>query len=427
MMADSKAKQAILRALASVPDYSALSELPQVDHKDGQQLLRWLDQSGLALSFMKKVSCSNSAVILSNKWQDTLTERRERNKVRLDDMLEEFGHLNEAFRSRGIQAVTLKGFSLAPDFFEDPRDRHQTDFDFLVDPRDIPAVAEVLYSRRYSTSRLSSSEESCFTTRLHHIPSLKDDLYSIQHHRQVDLHVSLTEHSPWLTLEVPRDSLLHAVPMKLGGIEFTALSLADRFVCQVFHAFRHSFRSWLRLSWLLEIGRFMEVHRDDDSIWFQIIERAGERLHTKRAFTFILALTRHLFQFPIPRQISSWAADGMTVPMQVWLDHFSLNWAISDWPGNLTNLFLAAEFIQDRNLRKQYLVSRLLPKRTQLSIGTLGAEEKSKSFFWNSQRWLYVTHRSRVHCRDLLHLPLDGFRWKHALGAALQGQHGFGS
>ncbi len=417
-MANGQAKRAVLRALGSHPDFSGLAVLPPPRSRKGEHLLRWLDQSGLALSLSTHSAANQTVSVLPVEWRDALAHRTERNAFRLKDMLLEFQRLNEAFRAKDILAVTLKGFSLVPDFCDDPRARHQTDFDFLVDSTNVDAAADVLGSLGYSTPRLSRTSESCFTTPLRHVPSYKDDLYALQHHRQVDLHVSPWEGSIWINMDAPRDCMQRSVALNLRGVEFHALSLADRFLGQIFHAFRHSFRSWIRLSWLLEIGRCMELHRENEALWSLAIDRAGHELLTKRIFAFILSLTNQLFHSRIPDRIQSWAADAMTPSMLAWLEHFSENWAISDWPGNLSNLFLAPEFIPDRKLRMSYLASRLLPGRSQLSISVMPKPEQSKPVAWTFQRCQYVAYRSRAHLRDLFHLPLLQIRWKLALGAA---------
>ncbi len=420
-MLNGAAKRGILLALQRVPDFSRLGSLPSPGTRRGLQLLRWLDQSGLALSFFNSVQAGENGVYLPAEWRDALNQRMQRNATRLNDMLEEFHRLNEAFRARGIFAVTLKGFSLIPDFCENPILRHQTDFDFLVDSSDVEPAAEVLHSFGYSTPRLSRSEESCFTTPLTHIPSRQDDLYALQHHRQVDLHVSLAESSPWIKLELPADCLRHATPMTLYGVKFYELSLPDRFLAQVLHAFRHSFRSWVRLSWLLEIARCMELHRENEALWDCVAERAGDGLLTKRAFAFVLSLVNRLFQSRIPPQLHSWAAEGMTSSLRAWLDHFSVNWAVSGCSGNLSNVLLAPDFIPDKNLRRRYWASRLLPTKAQLSIETMAGLRRKKPPTWHLQRWRYVLHRSTVHLKDLFRLPLHQLRWKRALLAVRPG------
>src|ERR1700688_4347136 len=168
-MRDGNAKRSVLRALKRNPDFGGLASLPPLGSRQGGRLLQWLDQSGLALAFLKCVNIHSAGVCLPDEWRNVLEARRQRNAARLQDMLQEFQRLNDAFRSRGTMAVTLKGFSLIPDFCEDPSLRHQTDFDFLVRPGDVDAAAAVLGSSGYSTSQLSYSGESCFTTPLHHV------------------------------------------------------------------------------------------------------------------------------------------------------------------------------------------------------------------------------------------------------------------
>jgi hypothetical protein len=421
LMPDANPKLKILRALKRSPDARGMAALPPLGSRRGAKLMQWLDQSGLALPFLNSANSRDADSRLPDEWHNALEGRKRHNAVRLQDMLGEFQRLNSAFRSQSVTAVTLKGFSLVPDFCEDPGLRHQTDFDFLVNPRDVDAAAEVLKSCGYSTPKLSHSRESCFTTPLEHIPSRADDLYAIQYHRQVDLHVSLTESSPWLQLDFPSRGEEGIIQMHISGMSFSSLSLESRFLVQVLHAFRHSFRSWLRLSWLMEIGRCMDLHHNDDGLWARLLEHTGECRLMRRIFAFILSLTYRLFESQIPPSLASWAEEGMTPTLRAWLEHFSEQWAIADWPGSLSNLFLASDFIAERSLRRKYLVSRLIPKRERLTIETRNTNDLERSFAWQVQRWKYVVHRAGVHLGDLVRFPLEQLRWQRALDSARTG------
>jgi hypothetical protein len=424
-MSDRFAKQNLLQALRHNPDLAGISGLPSLQTGQGFRLMRWLDESGLALSFLKSVASQDTGGCLPADWRNALESRRARNDGRLRDMLHEFRRLNDAFRSKGIMAITLKGFSLVPDFCKDPSVRHQTDFDFLIKPGDVDSAAEVLRTYGYSTPKLSYTGESFFSTPLHHAPSRTDDLYAIQRHRQVDLHVSLTESSPWLLMNFPGYDERAAIPMKVADISFCGLPLETRFLAQVLHAFRHSFRSWLRLSWLMEIGQCMDLHHANDALWIRLLDQTGNSLLMKRIFGFILTLTHRLFDSRIPCRIASWAADGMTPSLGVWLEHFSENWALADWPGSLSNLFVASDFIADPALRNEYLRSRLIPKRERLTIETPSGEVSERPLVWQIRRLKYVAHRAGVHFADLVRLPLEQWRWQRALGSARAGlDHG---
>src|SRR4029077_20698598 len=130
-MPDGRTKRIVLRALQRCPDFSGIATMPLPRSRKGRALLQWLAHSGLALSFLTRVQSHENGARLPDEWRNVLEPRRERNAIRFQDMLMEFQRLNHSFHARGILAITLKGFSLVPDFCEDPGLRHQTDFDFL--------------------------------------------------------------------------------------------------------------------------------------------------------------------------------------------------------------------------------------------------------------------------------------------------------
>jgi hypothetical protein len=111
----------------------------------------------------------------------------------------------------------------------------------------------------------------------------------------------------------------------------------------------------------------------------------------------------------------------MTASLRVWLEHFSENWALTDWPGSLSNLFVATDFIADSGLRNEYLKSRLIPKRERLTIEIRNSNDLQRPFIWQIQRWKYVAHRAGVHLGDLVRFPLEQLRWQRALNSARAG------
>jgi Uncharacterised nucleotidyltransferase len=414
-MSNADCKRAVLAALGFQADFSGLGTFPPLESENGQRLLRWLDQSGLSLVLLRRLQTSEVTPSVSAEWRHALAQRLARNVLRMHDMLEEFKRVNDAFRAYGITAVALKGFTLAPDFCEDLSLRHQTDLDFLVHQDSVTSAADALQDCGYSTPRLNKTGETCFLTPLQHIPTAKDDLYAFQHHRQVDLHTSIWEQSPWIHIEAPQDCLGQAHIQNIYGIDFLGLSLADKFILQVFHAFKHSFRSWIRPSWLLEIARCMELHQDDTALWTRIIERAGSTGLTKYIFAFVLELVTRLFRTPIPAQLQGWTKETTSLAVRAWLDAFAVDWAISDWPGSLTNLLLAAEFIPERSLRIQYCRSRLFPRKSHASMGAVVTSSRNMFLKLQTTRLSYLVHRAAIHLKDMASLPMQHLRWKRAL------------
>jgi hypothetical protein len=330
-------------------------------------------------------------------------------------MVEEARRINSAFLSYGVTAALLKGFTLTPDFCADPSLRHQVDFDFLVAPRDTGSAARALSACGYSAAYVNEAGESCFLTPLRHIPSDKDDLYCLQRQRQVDLHVSLWEPCPWLPVETPMDCLEYSEFHEIFGLQYRSLSLEDKFLLQVLHAFRHSVRSWIRVSWLLEIGRCLDKHQRNAGLWDRLIARAGHAGLTKSIFAFVLGLVCGLFLTPIPAPLCSWTAEAATPRLRAWLDHFGFEWAISDWPGSLNNVFLASEFIPYAGLRRKYWRNRLIPKRVNISLGSIVAASPKKVFQLQASRVRYVAQRAAAHLKDIAALPRRQFYWKRAL------------
>jgi hypothetical protein len=283
---------------------------------------------------------------------------------------------------------------------------------------DVPKAAKVFLECGYTTTQLNADGETCFTTAMQRIPSTDDYLYAMQYQRQVDLHTTVWEKCEWLAMATPRDSMDGAERRSVDGAEFWALALEDSFLFQVLHVFRHSLRSWIRLSWLLELGRCVERHREDAEFWKRVTRRAGESGLMKKVFGFVLGLAQRVFGVQMPLAIERWTAGTNAVALHTWLDRFGLNWAATDWPGSLDNLFVTVEFIPDPKLRKEYWRSRLLPRMANTSIGKIEAGDAKAFIRLQGARAKYLAQRASAHIKDICGLPVQGLRWKRALDAS---------
>jgi hypothetical protein len=125
-----------------------------------------------------------------------------------------------------------------------------------------------------------------------------------------------------------------------------------------------------------------------------------------------------LFHCSTPPAVRVWTAEAKTPSLTAWLDHFSVNWAIADWPGSLENLFVAAEFIPDANLRRQYWRSRLFPKKASTSLGERSYVTRKQWLRWQAVRFDYVSHRAAMHIKEIIALPLQQMRWRRATHAS---------
>jgi hypothetical protein len=333
-------------------------------------------------------------------------------------MKKEFRRLLKAFGDCGVRAVAMKGFTLVPDFCEDAHLRHQVDFDFLVEPEALARAAVALGAGGYSARHVKSNGETCFTTPLRHIPSHGDNVYEVQRHRQVDLHVGIWEESEWTSIMAPADCVKRAEVRIFEGEKTLELSLEDKFLLHVLHIYRHSLRSWARLSWILELCRFLDLHGTEEALWNRVVARAGDSRAIRSAFAFVLGLAERVFHRPLPGPMRAWISEALSVPLEVWLDNFGLEWALSDWPGSLSNVLIASELIGDSGMQRAYWRNRLWPRNAQTSIGDVECADSRARVKWQLARTAYIAQRALLHVRDLCQLPVEQRRWKQALGAS---------
>jgi hypothetical protein len=132
----------------------------------------------------------------------------------------------------------------------------------------------------------------------------------------------------------------------------------------------------------------------------------------------VLGLVNRLFQARIPRALESYAITSMSLPLRTWLDHFACDWVISDGPGRLSNLFLAPEFIPDRQVRTRYWRKRLFPCKLEATIAPDTAPKTGQFFRMQAARLSYLAHRVSMQIQDLAVLPVQQFRWKRVLEAS---------
>lgn len=423
-MTDPQTKRAVLAALGREPEFAGLLNFPPVSTRAGRNLVRWLDRSGLALVFLGQLRRFGRSTRLSDEWLQCLGDRLARNIDRTQDMLQEAQRIQSGFRGHGVAAVMLKGFTLWPDFCDDSCLRHQVDFDYLVAPQSVVPARRALQELGYHVAQLNESGESRFYTLSTHIPSSNDDLYLKQHQRQVELHTSIWENCDWVAATPPDDCLENAQPQLIDGVEHLSLSLEDKFVFHVLHAFRHSFGNWSRVSWLYEVSWCMQKHYENEALWDRVIKRAGGVALTKSMFAFVLGLVNRLFHAQVPRALESYAVNLMSLPLRTWLDSFACDWVISDGPGRLSNLFLTPEFIPDRRVRARYWKKRLFPCKLEATIASNTTAKAGQFLELHATRLRYLAHRINTHIQDLAVLPMQQFRWKRALEASRRSNFG---
>jgi hypothetical protein len=408
-------KLAILSVLKPKPDLAPIEVLRNCDRTRTKRLLLWLDQSGLAFHFLDRLQREKALDLVSADLRQALEQRAHQNRVRMHAMLSEFSNLNKSFTNHGVRYSAMKGFTLVPEYCPDPFLRHQTDFDFLIAPESAKDASRALVSCGYELQESGDSGEMTFGTPLLYVPSRHDNIYDVPRHRQVDLHTALWHEAHCVSIGAPIDCLNRLRRKSLLGVSFPALAEDDMFLLHVFHIFQHLLASWIRLSWLFELDHFLGIHEQDAALWHSVLDRASGDVKLRRALGLVLRLTNQIF----PRRLPPILEERFLVPLprspETWVRQFGVIWAISDLPGNKLTLFVHRDFVNDQDLWRKYLRSRIFPMHLQssLSLGVhLSLKVRVKA---RVGRYVYALGRVISHVREMARLALGTIRWRRAL------------
>jgi Uncharacterised nucleotidyltransferase len=404
-----------LAALRPVPDFSRLSLLRHSNASQIRKLLRWLDESGLALYLLAQLQDHGVLGQVPKDFSAALEFRSAANQVRTAAMLSEFARLVNSFRGNGVRFCALKGFTLTPEFCREVRLRHQTDFDFLVTLDSLENAKGAMQSCGYELGEMAEPGEVTFTTPLRHVPTSSDDIYAVPRHREVDLLTTLRLSAHGVSIPMPTPDLNDLRTKILLDIAFPALPLEEMFCFQVMHAFRHLLGSWVRISWLFEIGYFIDRHYADEDVWRAIVDRVGRDARARNAFGLVISLTRALFPRPIPEPLAELCLQSLPARIETWVAHFGMKTAIADLDGAKFTLFVHREFVDDRAFWTSYVKDRIFPVGRRSSIGRVAITDTWTRIKTKVSQWRHTMRRSIFHARSLFSLPVEAIRFRYAL------------
>jgi hypothetical protein len=387
-------RRAVLQFLSTKRERDGLLQLASLGPPAISELLRWLDQSGLALYFAQRASDSKTLDVLPLSLRSELERRVVANQIRTVDMMREFSRINLALRTAGADYAVLKGFTLAPEFCGEPRLRHQTDIDLLVAPDSMSAVRLSISALGYLQEGEELSGELRFGIPSMHIPSAGDFLYDIQRHRQVELHRHFYESVNGVSLQPHEDWTRHVEPKTLEGVEFPALDLPYRILGQLLHGFRHILHGWLRLGWLFEIGQVIENFRSDTTLWNGVEELMSGDSRVREACGVVLAMTSMAFGIQLPEFIERRWIATLRKPLILWVENFGMGWMLSDFPGSRFSLLLHREFADSPVAWQRFRLSRSKRRLRAITIAKLaspgflaGRIREQAEYYWHYLNW----------------------------------------
>jgi len=408
-------KSQVLSSFRPDSDFAITGSLHRAPASQHRSLLRWLDESGLALYFLDHLRQHAVVDRLPGTFREALELRLTSNRARTADMFEEFRRILTAFRHNEVRFCALKGFSLVPGFCPAPHLRHQTDFDFLIAPESLPQASRALECLGYAQTEVRATGQLTFATPLLHVPSAQDDIYARPRHREADLLPTLNLDFHGANVHLANDQLDRVQSASLCGIDFPILAPDDAFSLQILHTLSHFLGSWIRLSWLIEIANFLNAHRQDNALWRSVIARQNSHGTNREAFGLILALTNSLLSTKIPEALDAWCLQPLPIPIAAWVTQFSQRFAAADLHGTKLTVFVHREFFHDRRAWRAYLLTRLFPFGRRSSIGRVSTAASGARIKANVSQWLHSVRRVLFHVRELLSFPMDAIRWKRAV------------
>ena len=413
-MNDVALKSAVVAVFGSSADFAGLHQIHNCGDQAHARLLRWLDESGMALYFLAELESTNHCDAIPGRMLRELIHRREKNGMRMEEMFRELTRVSAALSACGVQYALIKGFSLAPEFCPNIALRHQCDVDILVSPADAGSARDAVVPCGYTVEETIPDGEIRLVGPLFHLPTKRDDIYALHFQRRAEIHQSIFEKAQGVEITVPADCLSRAESKLIEGETFPVLCLADRFLLQCLHAFRHIIGSWGRLSWLYEINYFLKLDEADSDLWRQVARRLSNS-ELKTVCGLILLLTKKLFDSPIPAEIAHCCAGTSFQRVEAWVNEFGVEWALTGMEGSKSSLFLHREFIHDLRVRRHWLRVRLLPVERRPMLAYTRPVGIRYGFVELKKQGIRYAERAIFHGSALIKFASDWLRWRRAL------------
>ena len=326
------------------------------DH-EWQQLLHWLDTSGLALYFLDRVLELQLNDLLPRAVMARLQQNLIDNTERLRGMVDESIEIQREFQNANLSYAILKGFSFWPHSVPKLQLRSQLDLDFLIAENSLSQARQMLERRGY---RLHLVSGRSWEFKTDHFPqdSVKD-LYKNVPHRCVELHVDAN----------PSDGsslLARTVKRRFHGICMPALSPADLLLGQGLHVFKHVCSDFSRTAHLLEFRRHVLAYLEDDAFWRELQCLAEDNPRASLALGVVTLLITQVMGDFAPASLTRWTVDRLPDSARLWVELYGSRSVFASFPGSKLYLLLQRELAPvgipaKRTLRRALLPLRLPP------------------------------------------------------------------
>lgn len=386
-----------------------------------KQALEWLDHSGIALLFWKRLKELGEVGAIPFETGECLERNLADHRLRLADMVAEFDSINQGFESAGLKYAAMKGLALPSDYCPDILLRTTYDYDYLLPRESIRAAENVLKAVGYIRKDDPEEHPIVYFHKDHppRAPLCRDDLYSPAFPRTVELHYLFWDAGPvGFPLKLPFDPLdelelrhFPAYPGLQRRVYFYALSEANDLIFELLHAFRHILHGWCRLRSLLDIACLLDRRASDDVFWREFLKRLKSSPALADIAGVVFLLSASLFGAKVPDFVASRTTSCLRPPLVSWVNRYGKSSALQNFSDNKFSLFLHREFIGDDATWRAIERSRLFPahrpnQAVNSAVGSLPSRVSAK---WKQA--VYVSRRLKHHVKAAARYKLESRRW----------------
>lgn len=360
-----------------------------------EHVLEWLNDAGLTFYFLQKLKNTNTTGRVPSWAMSRLERSFAANQQRVCDMSAKFAFLNQRFNDAGVRYAVLKGISNIPEFCQEATLRYQADLDYLIDDQSLFTAQSVLLEAGYSLKLPHTNQEFIFLPTESGEGGRNSDPHSTGVPHAVELHLDVWDRGWYKLPPIPRLFFVERTEIHLSnGLAFPALADEDAFLLQVLHSYLHSVTFWVRMSWLFEIGYFLNRRASDTALWNRIEDRVGEDLVLREFVVIVTELASKLFAPRLPSLVCNWGRAIRPGP-RIWIETYARHWAFSEAPIYRFSLFPRAKLAlflhqqyADPSDQNHSVRSRLLPSTRLSSVASAVRDKPSlllQAGWWKRQ------------------------------------------
>jgi hypothetical protein len=396
-------REAVLMVFRN-PVQTGFARLLHLRRKEWEELLPWLDSSGLALYFLDRLEEAGLLNTLPPWVAARLKNNLADNTQRLKEMMAESTAIQRSFQKAGLSYAVLKGFSLWPTSVPKLELRSQLDIDFLVADENVDEARRVLENAGYRL-HAQNAKNLDFRANEGRTNSLKD-LYKAGRSRSAELH---REH-----IVAGRPTILaRTQTVSFDGIEMPVLAPMDLFLGQGLHLLKHICLPYLRAAHMIEFRRHVIARYDDLAFWNQLERHVAGHAQTRiRLGLVILFISRAMGPFA-PEALTRWTANLVPPRAKLWVDLYAQRAALAASPGSKLYLLLEKELEGLGIPPKRSPLRVLMPLRLPPFIVHVGEDGTLAAHISRYYRQFgFLAFRLRFHIREGIRYLYESVRWR---------------